>query len=219
MAPRLENRSARRVAATEREKRRMESFNVKVDTIRDLVCPTMKSATKAKVLRAAVERLLYLESLASKITGQTIPQVYTNNLQPDVKIQVNEQLNYQAEMNQSEYSEVVYQPSSSSDSFNSWNSPVDYSQTYTEDYATQSAPTAQNITFYDDNANMYPPNNYGSYESQPEMVANQVIAHNEDAQFPDSFVASPESELQQPEMTPADHFFKEFEAELNQSIL
>ena len=43
MAPRLANRSERRVAATEREKRRMENFSNQVDTIRDLVCPQMVS--------------------------------------------------------------------------------------------------------------------------------------------------------------------------------
>ena len=220
MAPRLENRSERRVAATEREKRRMGSFNVKVDAIRDIVCPTMKSATKAKVLRAAVDRLMYLEALAAKMNGQSSPLVQ----QPfnHVTSAVNEQtVSYNVENGQPEYQEALYEASSPSNSLNSWNSPVDYAQNYTEDNLTNQV---NHVTYYDDNANLYPANIAYDVQAQvqPDVLASQVLAYNDDARvsFSDSY--QPETtqvQHQQPEMTPADHFFKEFEAQLNDSIL
>ena len=69
MAPRKENRSERRRIATEREKKRIEAFNQQVERIRELVCPEMSCPTKSKILRAAVDRLNYLESLAEKLSS------------------------------------------------------------------------------------------------------------------------------------------------------
>jgi hypothetical protein len=222
MAPRLENRSARRVAATEREKRRMESFNVKADAIRDIVCPTMKSATKAKVLRAAVDRLISLEALAAKMTGNNSSplQKTFNHVTPPV---VEDQLSFSGEKSQAEYTEALYQASSPSDS---WSTPVDYSKSYTENYA--------NVIYYDENANMYQPTN--SYPAQPDILTSQIVAYSEDARvsFSDSYDQLPQPEMtpielpqpeitqagiQQPEMITVDHFFKEFEAQLNETIL
>ena len=68
MAPRKENRSERRRIATEREKKRIEAFNQQVERIRELVCPEMSCPTKSKILRAAVDRLNYLENLAEKLS-------------------------------------------------------------------------------------------------------------------------------------------------------
>ena len=69
MAPRKENRSERRRIATEREKKRIEAFNQQVERVRELVCPEMSCATKSKVLRAAVDRLNYLERLAEQLSA------------------------------------------------------------------------------------------------------------------------------------------------------
>ena len=54
MAARKENRSERRRIATERKKKRIEAFN--------------QQPTKSKILRAAVDRLSFLENLAELST-------------------------------------------------------------------------------------------------------------------------------------------------------
>ena len=115
MAPRLENRSEQRAAATEREKSRMKHFNIKVDQIRTLVCPSMKSATKAKVLKAAVDRLIHLESIAANMAGQTGSEINSTCQRSTIQ---QECYNYQE------------QTPISFDSLTS--QVVDYSQTYNE---------------------------------------------------------------------------------------
>ena len=104
MAPRKENRSERRRIATEREKKRIEAFNQQVERIRELVCPEMSCPTKSKILRAAVDRLNYLENLAEKLS--TIDQNFEI------------QQNYEAKETENE----------NSSGYNSDEAPVNYSQ-------------------------------------------------------------------------------------------
>ena len=53
--------------ATQREKRRMEKLNTCIEDIRSIVCPEMKTPTKAKILREAINRILYLEKVTSEM--------------------------------------------------------------------------------------------------------------------------------------------------------
>ena len=73
-------RSAKRKAATEREKKRMERVNNCIEDIRLMVCPLMKTPTKAKILREAINRLQYLEEMARKLTqNQKVPELRPNH--------------------------------------------------------------------------------------------------------------------------------------------
>lgn len=65
--PKREDRSNRRKMATQREKRRMEKLNTCIEDIRSIVCPEMKTPTKAKILREAINRILYLEKVTSEM--------------------------------------------------------------------------------------------------------------------------------------------------------
>ena len=103
MAPRNENRSERRRIATEREKKRIEAFNQQVERIKELVCPEMTCPTKSKILRAAVDRLNYLEELAARLSAQ-------------------EQASAQ------ENPEQVYYENETSSGYNSDDAPVNYAQ-------------------------------------------------------------------------------------------
>ena len=62
--------SARRKQATQREKRRMEKLNHCIEDIRTIVCPNMKSLTKAKILREAINRIQYLERMAAELMAK-----------------------------------------------------------------------------------------------------------------------------------------------------
>ena len=94
MAPRKENRSERRRIATEREKKRIEAFNQQVERIRELVCPEMNCPTKSKVLRAAVDRLNYLERLAEQLGAAEAPITTTVTVAPNQTV---EQVYYENE--------------------------------------------------------------------------------------------------------------------------
>ena len=65
-----QERSHRRKQATQREKRRMEKLNHCIEDIRSLVCPNMKTPTKAKILREAINRIQYLEKMTAELLGQ-----------------------------------------------------------------------------------------------------------------------------------------------------
>lgn len=64
----------RRKQATQREKRRMEKLNHCIEDIKFLVCPDMKTPTKAKILRVAIDRIQYLEKMTAKLLGQKMVQ-------------------------------------------------------------------------------------------------------------------------------------------------
>ena len=82
-------RSAKRKAATEREKKRMEKVNTCIEDIRILVCPKMKTPTKAKILREAINRLEYLEKIAQQLMhGQNSPVV---EMQPEISFEAENQ--------------------------------------------------------------------------------------------------------------------------------
>ncbi|CAG5111626.1 Oidioi.mRNA.OKI2018_I69.chr2.g5912.t1.cds [Oikopleura dioica] len=68
--PKKEERSNRRKMATQREKRRMEKLNHCIEDIRTIVCPDMKTPTKAKILREAINRILYLEKVTAEMMGK-----------------------------------------------------------------------------------------------------------------------------------------------------
>ena len=71
-----DERSTRRKQATQREKRRMEKLNSCIEDIRTIVCPEMKTPTKAKILREAINRIEYLE----RITQQMLTK-YNGNVE------------------------------------------------------------------------------------------------------------------------------------------
>ena len=56
--------------ATEREKKRMEKLNTCIDEIKEMVCPAMKTPTKAKVLSVAIDRIQYLEKLTKELLSK-----------------------------------------------------------------------------------------------------------------------------------------------------
>jgi len=78
--PKKEDRSNRREMATQREKRRMEKLNTCIEDIRSIVCPEMKTPTKAKILREAINRILYLEKVTSEMLAAkgNLPQLNQN---------------------------------------------------------------------------------------------------------------------------------------------
>ena len=63
----MDERTNRRKQATQREKRRMEKLNHCIEDIRSIVCPDMKTPTKAKILREAINRIEYLERVTQKM--------------------------------------------------------------------------------------------------------------------------------------------------------
>ena len=63
----MEERNTRRKQATQREKRRMEKLNHCIEDIRAMVCPNMKTPTKAKILREAINRIQYLEKITAEL--------------------------------------------------------------------------------------------------------------------------------------------------------
>ena len=80
------SRNEKRLAATEREKRRMERVNEQLASLKSIVAPDSKSMTKSKILDAVLERILYLE----KITGDSLQVQNDHNglqHQPSAEIQ------------------------------------------------------------------------------------------------------------------------------------
>ena len=78
----MDERTNRRKQATQREKRRMEKLNHCIEDIRSIVCPDMKTPTKAKILREAINRIEYLERVTQKMLEKYIEHfaVRTNYL-------------------------------------------------------------------------------------------------------------------------------------------
>ena len=66
----MEERNTRRKQATQREKRRMEKLNHCIEDIRAMVCPNMKTPTKAKILREAINRIQYLEKITAELMNK-----------------------------------------------------------------------------------------------------------------------------------------------------
>lgn len=125
MAPRLTNRSEKRKNATEREKARMANMSRDIDHIQSLVCPEMTQPTKSKVLRVAVDRLNYLETLFLKLKqleeSKPIQEQPTHHIEHEGIQRAN--MNFQHIQNSS-----IGPNSPSTASFDSEYSPVDYSK-------------------------------------------------------------------------------------------
>ena len=64
------DQNKRRKMATEREKKRMEKVNTCIDEIKEMVCPDLKTSTKAKVLSFAIDRIQYLENLTKELLSK-----------------------------------------------------------------------------------------------------------------------------------------------------
>ena len=80
------DRTVRRKQATQREKRRMEKLNHCIEDIRAMVCPNMKTPTKAKILREAINRIQYLEQITAELMEKKGDKVQFPNSQPPAPI-------------------------------------------------------------------------------------------------------------------------------------
>ena len=81
------DRNNRRKMATQREKRRMEKLNTCIEDIRSMVCPDMKTPTKAKILREAINRIQYLEKMTAQLlqkreTEPTKSELFDQTINP-----------------------------------------------------------------------------------------------------------------------------------------
>lgn len=142
MAPRKENRSERRRIATEREKKRIEAFNQQVEHIRALVCPEMSCPTKSKILRAAVDRLNYLEQLAEQLGAMDVPGPIMESTEPVVTVEVTTN------------NEQVYFENETSSGYNSDDAPVNYAVTQHE-FAEYNQNSNSSVEFVHDATAVY----------------------------------------------------------------
>ena len=228
MAPRLTNRSEKRKNATEREKARMANMSRDIDHIQSLVCPEMTQPTKSKVLRVAVDRLNYLETLFLKLKQleecEPIQKQSTHHIEHEGIQRAN--MNFQHVQNSS-----IGPNSPSTASFDSEYSPVDYSNQNHPDGSDESLISVQPTyePFYSNGGQIqaYQPFDFNqSYTRsdippnwQPDQLALQPIEETNALTFQQSIgntfdFPATESNDENSLKNQADSFFEQFEHEI-----
>ena len=150
----VQERSTRRKQATQREKRRMEKLNHCIEDIRAMVCPNMKTPTKAKVLREAINRINYLERITAELMekkDQKHIQVFEGAMNPPTTLPLVQPAQPQVIMSQ------TYSPEAN--------------QAYSPDVAHSYSPEGQD----------YSPDTTQSYSPEPHLPPVEILQMSDES--------------------------------------